>query len=207
MFCIILFQISICTISRNLLCVYMCPCTCRHRHCCRHCHFFEVCHCGVVYNQFKVTTTPQFKVHDNCTLHPLKCGLHVWYGLWKISTRVQRVSQLTKETVAFNNGGGENWGAQQCADIHQFKTIAAVLPTTSTSRNKTQQQCYQIEDGVIGLKRTKKSFDWDFFPGISCYGSRIDESHRWGIRLSTKIPYLPRASRCVQRLTFFQNTH
>jgi hypothetical protein len=65
-------------------------------------------------------------VHHNCTK-----GYSGEYGLTVdgSSPTIQLVSPLTKEQVAIDNGGGGNWGAVYGGDIHQIKTIAAVIPS------------------------------------------------------------------------------
>ena len=68
-------------------------------------------------------------VHHNCTKEDSDAyGLHV---SWSFSSTIELVSPLTKEQVSLDNGGGGNWGAGIYARIHQIKTIAATISSSS----------------------------------------------------------------------------
>jgi len=74
-------------------------------------------------------------VHHNCTKRESDdYGLKVTVPS---SSTIQLVSPLTKEHVAFDNGGGGNWGAEQGGRIHQIKTIEMLPPRSTASATET----------------------------------------------------------------------
>jgi hypothetical protein len=87
------------------------------------------------------------------------------YG--RLST-IQLVSPLTKEQVSTDNGGGGNWGAENCADTNQIKTmteaemeavVAAKARGKAALLAKFPVGCYvtwtgsdsDVPDGTVGV--------------------------------------------------------
>jgi len=74
-------------------------------------------------------------VHHNCTAYGSEtCDWWEEYGLQVqgASSTIQLVSPLTKERVAIDNGGIDNWGVDG-GDISQIKTIDAPVASFSSS--------------------------------------------------------------------------
>ena len=61
-------------------------------------------------------------VHHNCTSGGSD---EFGFSVCDADSKIQLVHPLTKESVATNNPGGGNWGADSDADINQIQTIPA----------------------------------------------------------------------------------